>query len=99
MGTDLIEALGIEDCGSLWVKPTTSRFPYICREAMGVNWDARRLCLHGPMPRGWSYPRWFWQIVAAAREQGVELKLAPTVRWSNITAVLQTEIAISAKGN
>lgn len=95
MEVDLIEALGLDESGSLWVKPTTSTFPYIYREAMEVGWDPERLCLFSPKPREWSYPRWFQQIRAAARQQGAYLRLGPTTRWSNIDASLRHEIAVS----
>src|SRR5437879_9818828 len=38
MRADEIEAVGIEGNGSLWVKPATSTFPFIYREAMEVHW-------------------------------------------------------------
>jgi len=53
MQTDLIEAVGIDESGSLWVKPATATFPYIYREAMEVHRDAERACLYSPKPRKW----------------------------------------------
>jgi len=73
MRADEIEAVGIEGNGSLWVKPATSTFPFIYREAMEVHWDDERRCLYSPKPREWSYLRWFRQIRDAARDQGTEL--------------------------
>ncbi|MCX5514208.1 hypothetical protein C3941_24820 [Kaistia algarum] len=93
MRTDTIEAVGIDDRGSLWVKPTTATFPFIYREAMEVRWDADRLRLYGPKPREWPYVAWFKQIRVAAREHGVELKLGPTTLWSGIDPDLQRAIA------
>jgi hypothetical protein len=59
MQTDTIEAIGIDESGSLWVKPAVATFPHIYREAMEVYWDAERLCLYSPEPREWSYAAWF----------------------------------------
>ncbi len=93
MRTDAIEAIGIDEGGSLWVKPATATFPLIYREAMDVHWDAERLCLVGPKPREWSYAAWFKQIRKAAREQGVDLKLGPATAWSGIDAELRQTLA------
>jgi hypothetical protein len=94
MNTDAIEAIGIDDHGSLWVKPTTSTFPYIYREAMEVHWDAARSCLFSPKPRDWSYVDWFRQIRAAARNQGVMLHLVPRTSWSDVDPDLQHALAL-----
>lgn len=93
--TDAIEAVGIDDSGSLWVKPTTAAFPYIYREAMEVHWDAEQLRLYSPKPRDWSYVDWFKQIKDAALEQGVKLTLERTTSWSNIDDDLQKAITAS----
>jgi hypothetical protein len=93
MRTDAIEAVGIDEGGSLWVKPATATFPYIYREAMEVHWDAERLCIYSPKPREWSYARWFKQIKDAAREQGVELALDQTTSYSRIEPSLQQALA------
>jgi hypothetical protein len=93
MQTDAIEAIGIDDGGSLWVKPATATFPYICREAMEVHWDAPRPCLYSPKLREWPYAAWFKQIRDAAREQGVDLRLAPETAWAGIDPELQQAIA------
>ena len=84
MRTDAIEEVGIDQNGSLWVRPATATFPYIYREAMEVHWDAERRCLYSPKPREWSYLSWFRQIVCGARYQGVELVLKPETLWSGI---------------
>ena len=89
---DTIEAVGMDERGSLWVKPATATFPYVYREAIEIGWDAVRLCLYSPTPREWSYAAWFKQIMAAAREQGVELELSQTTSWSGIEPDLQQAI-------
>ncbi|WP_139159597.1 hypothetical protein [Asticcacaulis taihuensis] len=88
----MIEAIGIDDNGSLWLKPITTKFPYIYREAMEVSWDVQHQRLCGPKPHKWSYIDWFKQIIAAAREQGTYLTFAPTTSWTNIHPELQQEI-------
>ena len=95
MRTDTFEAVGIDERGSLWVKPATTTFPYIYREAMEVHWDAEHLRLYSPKPREWSYIAWFKHIRDAARAQGVELKLEQTTSWSGIDPDLQKAIASS----
>jgi len=97
MQIDTIKAVGVDDHGSLWVKPATAAFPYIWREALEVHWDPKEERLFGAKPR--EFPdldftrfQWFRQIVAAAREQGVELVLTETTDWSNIEPDLRKEI-------
>ena len=89
MRTDIIEAVGIDEGGSLWVKPTAATFPLIYREAMEVHWDAERLRLYSPKPREWSYTTWFKQIRDAARQHGVDLQLGLATTWSGIDPKLQ----------
>ena len=93
MRTDTIQEVGIDQEGSLWVKPATATFPYIYREAMDVHWDADRRCLYGPKPKEWSYRMWFKQIVCGARYQGIELALGPETSWSGIDDELQQAMA------
>ena len=93
MRTDTIEAVGIDEGGSLWVKPAAATFPLIYREAMEVHWDAERLRLYSPKPRDWSYCAWFTKIKDAAREQGVELQLGPATMWSGIDPELKQAFA------
>jgi hypothetical protein len=93
MKTDKIEAIGIDEVGSLWVKPATATFPYIHRETMQVYWDAGLLRLYSPKPVEWSYADWFRQIRDAAREQGVELEVGPTTAWSGIVPELRAIIS------
>lgn len=89
MTTDTIDAIGIDDRGSLWVRPTSSVFPLIYREAVEVHWDRVRSCLYAPTPREWSYVDWFRQIRSAAREQGVDLSLVPATSWFGVDAELK----------
>lgn len=97
MKTDDIEEIGIDEAGSLWVKPATARFPYMYREAMEVGWDGERECLFGPTPRQWSYADWFRQIVAAAKEQGTALLLSAGTQWISIDDSLKAEILDAEK--
>jgi hypothetical protein len=90
--TDVIEAIGINERGSLWVKPATASFPFIYREAMEVQWDNNLGCLYSPAPREWLHLKWFQQIREAAHRQGIDLIVAPTTSWSNIDADLRLAI-------
>jgi len=94
--TDEVEAIGIDERGSLWVKPATATFPHIHLEAMQVRWDAARRRLCSPPPRDWSYLDWFKQIRTAAREQGVELRLGPATAWSGIEPDMRQAILAEA---
>ncbi|OYW16526.1 MAG: hypothetical protein B7Z39_00665 [Novosphingobium sp. 12-64-8] len=93
MQTDMIEAVGIDENGSLWLKPATATFPFIYREAMEVHWDPQRRCLYGPRPREWPYAAWFRQIRDAAREQGVDLRLDRTTSWTRVDPELRQAFA------
>ena len=93
MQTDTIDAVGIDGSGSLWIKPATATFAYIYREAMEVQWNAEQGGLFTPKPREWTYVDWFRQIVAAARELGVELVIGPMTAWSDIDVTLREAIS------
>lgn len=95
MQTDTIKAVGIDEQGSLWVRPAIASFPYIYREAMGVHWDTEHLRLYSPKPTDWPYVAWFKRIRDAARAQGFELKLEQTTSWSGIDPELQRAIVAS----
>jgi hypothetical protein len=100
MRSDEIEAMGIDDNGSLWIKPATCAFPFIYRAAMGVDWDDGRRCLYTPKPRERSYFDWFRAITEAARrEYGTELKIVPTTSWSNVEASVRQGILASVEAN
>ena len=98
MRTDAIEAVGIDEHGSLWVKPATATFQYIYREAMEVHWDAERRCLYGPKPRERSYSWWFKRITDAARQQEVQLSIAPWTSWSGVHEDLRQAITGGGEG-
>jgi hypothetical protein len=93
MRSDEIEAVGIDDNGSLWIKPADCSFPFIYRAGMGVYWDDERRCLYASKPRELSYCKWFRQIKEAARrEYRTELKIVPRTTWSNVEANLRQDI-------
>lgn len=92
MRQDTIAVIEIDGTGKLHVVPSSQAFPYIYREAMEVNWDKVRLSLHSPRPREWSYSRWFQQILAAARAQECDLRLAETTQWLNVDQGIKDEL-------
>ena len=91
MRQDTIAAIEIDGAGQLHVVPSSQTFPYIYREAMGVNWDPVRLSLHSSKPREWSYSRWFKQILAAAHAQECDLRLSDTTQWLNVDPGIRDE--------
>jgi hypothetical protein len=97
MDRDPIAAVEIDDAGRLHVKPRSQEFPYIYREAMEIVWDPARRSLHSPKPREWSCARWYEQIVAAAREQGWELRPTSETKWVNVDPGTKAEI-LSVQG-
>ena len=92
MKKDLIDEIGIDAEGRLYVKPRASTFPLIYREGMDVHWDDDNAFLYGPPPRRWSYIQWYRQIISAAAAQGVNLKPHPETIWPNIPEGLRDEI-------
>lgn len=92
MKRERVAAVEIDADGKLCVTPTESEFQHIFLEAMEVSWDAQRSALLSPIPREWSYARWFQQIITAARAQGTELQLHTETRWINVPAAIRSEI-------
>jgi len=95
MKIDQIIEVGLDDAGCLYVQPQSETFPYIYREAMDVHWDDKRKVLHGPPPRAsldFTLPRWFQQIVDAAKEQDCALVLSEKTNWDSVPDALKNEI-------
>lgn len=92
-----IKEVSLDSAGRIFVFPQSASFPYIYREAMEVTWDSAAKALHSPVPREWSYSRWFQQIVAAAKEQGCSLVLTENTHWHNVPAEVKEEIQAVAK--
>jgi hypothetical protein len=95
MNQEPIAVIGIDDEGSIFIVPGREQFPFIYREGMDVHWNALTAGLCAPpLPRSklWSAPRWFQQIIAAARKQGCELAITPTTKWVNISDDVRQEI-------
>ncbi|WP_162454754.1 hypothetical protein [Pseudoxanthomonas kalamensis] len=96
MKSDPVATVEIDEKGRLHIKPATQDFPFAYREAMEVTWEPDRRSLSSPIPRQWSYGRWFQQILAVASAQGVRLVLGPHTLWINVSADIQLEIAAAA---
>jgi hypothetical protein len=99
MQQDAIAEIEIDATGQLHVVPSSCTFPYIYREAMEVHWNPERRSLCSPVPREWSYARWFEQIVAAAREQGWLLHPTTSTSWRNIPESVKAEFLRVAAGH
>lgn len=69
--------------------------PYIWLEAMEVHWDDQKGWLYSPRPREWSYADWYRQILAAAREQGCDLRITSDTAWSGVPEAVREEILAS----
>lgn len=88
---DFISEIGIDGNGRLYVTPSTIQFPFIYREAMQVQWNAKSNRLYSPAPHQWSYLQWFEQIIRAASEQGCQLLITNDTTWKNIPTDLQRQ--------
>lgn len=94
MKEEAVSEVGIDERGSLYLRPSNTSFEYIYRAGKEVHWDPERRLLHSPKPREWSYVRWFEQIIAAAVEEyGVRLMLTPSTVWSNVPTDLRAAIS------
>lgn len=96
MDSDEIKEVSIDSQGRLFVYPGTKTFPYIYREALEVAWDSSAKALHSPIPREWSYSRWFQQIVSASKEQGTALVLSVNTYWRNVPSDVKEQIQAAA---
>ncbi|GAA6133299.1 hypothetical protein NBRC116188_00880 [Oceaniserpentilla sp. 4NH20-0058] len=89
---DLIEEIGIDEEGCLYLKPATKTFPMIYREAMEVHWNSEQGYLYGGKPRKWSYIEWYDQISKTVAKQGCVLVFSPSVAWVNMPSELRAKI-------
>ena len=96
MTKDLIAEISIDREGRLCVRPVSAEFPHIYREAMEVTWDAATRSLRPPVPREWTYEHWLKQIFDAGRQQGVELVIDESTRWSNADSLIRIHRASNA---
>ncbi len=84
MARENISSIGVDDLGSLWVKPSKSAFPHIYREAMEINWDNERCVLFCPKPLKWTHVEWFKQLLYSAHYNGINLLITSDTDWVNI---------------
>ena len=96
MDIDQVAVVEIDQDGRLLVAPATHEFPFAYREAMEVLWDPVTRTLGSPIPREWSYGRWFQQIQAVASAHGVTLVLSSSTRWVNVPGDTQADISGAA---
>jgi len=94
MREDRIVSVEIDGEGRLCVTPQNEDFASIYLAAMEVGWDPVRRCLVSPVPREWTYPMWFRQILAAAADEyGVRLTLMPETIWRNVSTSERLEMS------
>jgi hypothetical protein len=92
MKRDLIDEIGIDAAGRLYVRPRESTFPLIYREGREVHWDDDNAFLYGPPPRRWGYIQWYRQIISVAAAQGVNLEPHPKTTWVDVPEGLRNAI-------
>jgi hypothetical protein len=86
-----ITRIDVDEQGRLRVYLSDISLPMIYREAMEVHWGDKGF-LYSPVPRKWSYFRWFWQIHLAALEQGVNIFVTPETVFAFEDARLKDDI-------
>jgi hypothetical protein len=96
MKTDRIAEVGIDQVGSLFLRPNEQSFPFIYRAGKEVGWNAEKQRLFSPKPREWSYVDWFQHIRAVvADEYRVQLNIDSETVWSGVAEALRVEIETS----
>ena len=85
MVDEYIEKIIVNQNGTLSIQPKGRSFDMIYRSAMGVDWDAKELCLTHNPSEDWNAFLWYLQILDAVKsEYGVVLKLSPETSFVNI---------------
>jgi len=76
----------VDEQQKLCVRPELPHnFAHIFRSAMEVHWCDATRCLYSPVPREWSYLRWYEQIVSAVLgEYGVRLSTTDKTTFHNV---------------
>lgn len=86
-----IAEIFIDEQRKLCVRPELPHgFPEIYRAGMEVHWCDATRCLYSPVPREWSYTRWYEQIVSAVLgEYGVQLVATARTTFDNVPGDVQ----------
>jgi len=92
MPADAILEIGIDEQERLYVRPATRTYTMIYREAVEVNWDAKRRVLFSPKPREWTYLKWFSHIISTADPCASDLTITSETQWHNISEDLRISI-------
>jgi Integron Cassette Protein Hfx_Cass5 len=89
-----IAAVFVDEHRRLCVRPEPPHnFSHVYRTAMEVHWDEERGCLYSPVPREWSYVRWYEQIVAAVLDEyGVHLAATKDTTFQNAPPEVQNRV-------
>lgn len=87
-----IEEIGIDEKGSIYLKPSNIEFSYIYREAAEVHWNADKKVLHSPKPREWSYLDWYIHIKKVASLLDCKLYITNNTNFTNVPNGLKKEI-------
>lgn len=91
VGLPLLE--GIDYWDGLKESPSLMEEVYaIYANVLEFDESGERRSLHSPRPREWSYCRWFQQILASAREQGVSLYFVANTEWINVEPSVRADL-------
>ncbi len=100
MKREVIKEIGIDDDGRLYVLPSSSRFPFIYREAMEIHWDENKGVLFAPPPPRFLLAEpiwWLMRILDAAKQQECQLIIDSSTRWQNISPELRENAILQEK--
>ena len=93
MKADRIAEIGIDQEGSLFIRPAEQSFPFIYRAGREIGWDSITRRLFCPRPNQRSYRDWFRQLLAAvADEYGVSLEIDSATAWSGMAEADRQQI-------
>ena len=95
MRTLEVAEISIDNNGRLLIRPREAHdsFQYVYRAAAEVRWDPTKGCFACPVPRDWSYLKWFQHARGAVRvELGRDFEVNSRTTWTNVSDVLRDEI-------
>ncbi len=92
MKTDHILEVFIDKETRLCLRVEKEGFPYIYREAAGVNWNQEGRYLYSTPPLDWTYLDWYRHIYDLAYQYGCKLILSSNTKWTNIPNELKEDI-------
>lgn len=92
MKTDYIAEIGIDEQKRLYLRPSSTAFPSVCRLCAEVYWEPTSHHIHCRKRREWTYMECFQHIMHCAMLQSYELQITPHTVWTNVPANLSAEM-------